>query len=341
MDGGIVPMNHETTSDPMSESMQMYLVTIARERTDKQPLPLSRLADTLGISAVSVNEMCRKLQDLGLVTYRPYVGVSLTADGEQRASYVLRRHRLWEVFLVSRLGFSYEDAHEAACNLEHSTPDRVADRLDAYLDYPATNPEGAPIPRSDEKQQERLLYPLTKLTAGQNGHIVNCQADDSTRRFLNEQGLRAGARIEVIAATEQSLLIQAGDGRVALTREMAEALFVDISTQRDTLATTSLTQSSQNHEEENMATTQRSTVATQPLSKLKVGQNGIVVRVSGKGPAKQRMMDMGLVPGSDVKVVRVAPLGDPMEFEVKGYRLSLRKSEASAIIVELTQKEGV
>jgi Fe2+ transport system protein FeoA len=72
-----------------------------------------------------------------------------------------------------------------------------------------------------------------------------------------------------------------------------------------------------------------------PLHKLQAGQKGVVVRVGGKGPARRRMMDMGLVPGSDVEVVRVAPLGDPIEFTVKGYSLSLRKSEAKAITVEV------
>ena len=77
----------------------------------------------------------------------------------------------------------------------------------------------------------------------------------------------------------------------------------------------------------------------QSLDKLSAGQQGVVVRVGGKGPAKRRMMDMGLVPGSKVKVVRVAPLGDPIEFEVKGYNLSLRKSEAREITVEVSGGE--
>ena len=333
--------NEKTTPDPMSESMQMYLVTIARERVDGQPLPLSRLAEALKISPVSVNEMCRKLQEHGLVTYRPYVGVSLTAEGEERANYVLRRHRLWEVFLVSSLGFSYQEAHEAACELEHSTPDKVADRLDIYLDYPSTNPEGAIIPRGELGQPARSLIPLTKMTAGQSGHIVNCQADDGTRRYLNEQGMRAGAQITIMAVTDESLLIQAGDKRIALTRDMGAAIHVEPTTQDEYHADASSNHTPSTHEEAKVNKAHASTIATLPLSQLKVGQRAIVVRVSGKGAVKQRMMDMGLVPGSEVQVVRMAPLGDPIEFEVKGYRLSLRKSEAKAIIVEVARKEGV
>ena len=331
----------ERSSEPMSESMQMYLVTIARERVDDQPLPLSRLAETLSISPVSVNEMCRKLQDIGLVTYRPYVGVSLTEEGEQRACYILRRHRLWEVFLVSKLGFSYQEAHEAACELEHSTPDKVADRLDIYLDYPQANPEGATIPRSDcDARPERLLIPLSKMTAGQSGHFVSCQTDDDTRRFLSEQGLRAGAQFTIVAVTGEGQLIQLGEKRVALTRDLGEIIQVEPAGQSGPQIEVTDSHIS-SKQEPPMHTTQSNVVTTLPLSKLKTGQSGIVVRVAGKGPVKQRMMDMGLVPGSEVKVVRIAPLGDPIEFEVKGYRLSLRKSEAANISIELSEKESL
>lgn len=75
-----------------------------------------------------------------------------------------------------------------------------------------------------------------------------------------------------------------------------------------------------------------------PLSKLKKGQRGIVARVGGKGAAKRRMMDMGMVPGSEIRVVRIAPFGDPIEFNVKGYSLSLRKSEAKDIIVRKVEE---
>jgi DtxR family Mn-dependent transcriptional regulator len=97
------------TSTALSESMEMYLVTIARLRTDGEPVPLSLLADTLCISPVSVNEMCRKLQNQGLVLYRPYKGVSLTDEGEQRACYILRCHRLWEVFLAEAVQVTGDD----------------------------------------------------------------------------------------------------------------------------------------------------------------------------------------------------------------------------------------
>lgn len=85
----------------------------------------------------------------------------------------------------------------------------------------------------------------------------------------------------------------------------------------------------------------QSSITQMPLHELKVGQHGIVVRVGGQGTVRRRIMDMGLVSVTEVKVVRVAPLGDPIEFEVKGYNLSLRKDEASNIIVEVPTEETV
>lgn len=86
-----------------------------------------------------------------------------------------------------------------------------------------------------------------------------------------------------------------------------------------------------------MQVKKETTVQQVPLNTLKVGQRGIVVHVGSKGPVKRRMMDMGLVPGSEVSALRVAPLGDPIEFTVKGYSLSLRKTEAQEIKVEVVE----
>jgi DtxR family Mn-dependent transcriptional regulator len=326
-----------TTLAPLSESMQMYLVTIARLRVDNRPVPLSQLAQELSISPVSVNEMCRKLQDYGLVIYQPYKGALLTSDGEQQAYYIQRRHRLWEVFLVEKLGFDYTQAHEAACQLEHTTPDLVADRLDAFLEYPSVNPMGEPIPRTDGSLPTRTLVPLAALSAGQHGHVVRCDVSDTVRAFLDEQGIRPGASLRVVVTAEDSLLAQIGEGHVSLARTMAEAIRVELKRAEDKTAEYTPLQSTSKKEELEMEPRTESRIAQMPLHELSVGQRGVVVRVGGQGPARRRMMDMGLVPGTEVRVLRMAPLGDPIEFEVKGYSLSLRKSEASKIQVEVAQ----
>jgi DtxR family transcriptional regulator, Mn-dependent transcriptional regulator len=316
----------------------MYLVTIARLRENGQPVPLSLLAETLSISPVSVNEMCRKLQDQGLVVYRPYKGALLTDEGEQRACYILRRHRLWEVLLVDRLGFEYAEAHDIACQLEHATPNPLADRLDAFLEYPVVNPRGEPIPRNDGRLPARPVVALTALAAGQQGHVVRCDVDGAARAYLGEQGLRPGAGLVVLATAENGVLIQVGAVPTSLAASLAEAIQVEPEekdNKRSAEAQPKPTSLSKNEEASNMRVEEEGAVRHVPLNTLRVGQRGVIVRVGSKGPVKRRMMDMGLVPGSEVSVLRVAPLGDPIEFTVKGYSLSLRKSEAREIEVEV------
>jgi DtxR family transcriptional regulator, Mn-dependent transcriptional regulator len=327
----------EKSLAPLSESVQMYLVTIARLRVDSRPVSLSQLAQSLSISPVSVNEMCRKLQDQGLLIYQPYKGASLTPEGEQQAYYILRRHRLWEVFLVEKLGFAYDQAHDAACQLEHCTPNQLADRLDVFLGYPSVNPKGEPIPRTNGSLPARILVPLAAFSAAQRARVVHCDVSEAAQTFLDERGVRPGASVTVMATAEDSLLVQVGEAHISLARAVAEAIQMEPEEEKG--GVTPLESITKKGELE-MEPKTEATVTQIPLHELSVGQRGIVVHVGGQGPARRRMMDMGLVPGSEVKVVRVAPLGDPVEFEVKGYSLSLRKSEARDITVEVPVEEA-
>jgi DtxR family Mn-dependent transcriptional regulator len=211
----------------VSESMEMYLVTIARLRVENQPVPLSQLAEMLSISPVSVNEMCRKLHDQGFAVYQPYKGVSLTPEGQQRAYYILRRHRLWEVFLVQKLGLSFEEAHDAACELEHSTPRRVADRLEAFLEDPAANPEGEPIPRADGVLPPSAWILLAELPVGRSCHMIRCQASQAERDFLHEHGVRPGAALTVLAAADEGLLVGVGGAQISIAHGLAETITVE------------------------------------------------------------------------------------------------------------------
>ncbi|RLC66577.1 MAG: hypothetical protein DRI48_04350 [Chloroflexi bacterium] len=330
----------KTSTVSLSESVQMYLVTIARLQVDGRPVPLSQLAEALSISPVSANEMCRKLQEQGLVIYRPYKGASLTPEGERRAYRILRRHRLWEVFLVSKLGFEYAQAHDAACQLEHATPNLLTDRLDAFLGHPTVNPRGEPIPRTDGVLPARPLHPLAALSAGQRGHVVRCDVDKAARAFLDEQGMRPGATLTVVAVGEDSLLVRVGEAHVSLARTLAEGIQVEPKEGEAKSVATAPLRSNSDKEELDMQVETQGLVTRKPLHELSVGQCGIIVHVGGQGPVRRRMMDMGLVRGTEVKVVRVAPLGDPIEFEVKGYSLSLRKSEARNVTVEVAVEEG-
>ncbi len=220
----------ESLRPALSESQQMYLVTIARQRGGSEPIPLSDLAEGLSVSAVSVNEMCRRLQEQGLVTYLPYKGVSLTEEGKQQAQYVLRRHRLWEVFLVNELGLNCEQAHAAACQLEHATPDLVTERLDTFLGRPAVDPEGDAIPRTDGSLPARWLVPLTAVPVGREAYVVTREVDAASRVFLDEAGIRPGVSVTILVATVDSLLVRVDKECISVERTLAEGIQVEIGT---------------------------------------------------------------------------------------------------------------
>ena len=126
----------------------MYLITVAREDElgHDGPVRVAAIANALGVSVPSANEMIRKLDGRGLFSYEPYHGVRLTEAGRQVADQVLRTRRLWATFLADHLGFTPKDADDQACHLEHATSPEAADRLANFLGNPEAGPLGRPIP---------------------------------------------------------------------------------------------------------------------------------------------------------------------------------------------------
>jgi len=287
-------------------------------------VPLSHLAREMGISPVSVNEMCRKLQDQGFAKYLPYKGATLTAEGERVAMYILRRHRLWEVFLVRHLGLSVNEAHSAACGLEHETSDLVAERLDQFLGRPRVSPEGLPVPSGRNGDQGPLPMPLEDLEVAQCGTVAGLPLSSESLAYLEHQGLRSGAPVCLLARSDAALLIRIGDQDLSVARELAAQILV--------LAGGEAGQSTLSLESKGGS---KSPPLTLSLADLRPGQRGIVVRVSGSDRIRRRILEMGISPGVIIIGIRTAPLGDPIEFKVRGYHVSLRRSEAGRVTVQL------
>lgn len=147
------------------ERVEEYLGAIYRLRADPEtPLPLSQLTEYFGFSSVSVHEMIQKLDDRRWVVYHPYRGVTLTASGEEAASQLLRRHRLWERFLTDVLEIPWDEAHVVAGRLEHAATETVTERLSAFLGNPQSCPHGAPIPPQVRSDTELCLSFLSEST---------------------------------------------------------------------------------------------------------------------------------------------------------------------------------
>lgn len=213
----------------MSESIEMYLSSIVELREDEEtPVPLPHLAHDLTISSVSANEMCRRLQEQGLVIYRPYKGVTLTRAGEERARRVLRRRGLWTVFLAQKLNMEPHKARHEACQLEHNTSDDVTNRLDEFLGHPRITPLGKPIPPPGCDLPYPSTIPLRALPAGQIGYVSKIKTDNVTWDFLNSQGMRTGTSIKVLAvASSGQRLLELEDGsHLSLNADIVRAIEV-------------------------------------------------------------------------------------------------------------------
>ncbi|MCS6940820.1 MAG: metal-dependent transcriptional regulator [Roseiflexaceae bacterium] len=204
----------------MSESVEMYLVMTALLRSaPDQPVPLSLLANKLGVSQVSANEMCHRLEERGLLAYQPYKGVTLTPDGEEWAQRILSRRRLWVIFLVENLGIEPEEADTLACQLEHITSDRLVAALKAFL-------ERDPDTRATA---DRTPQPLSACTAGMRGVIAAVDAEPAAATFLARQGVVPGAEAEVLAVgADGAVLIQVNDHQIALASALARRIALDI-----------------------------------------------------------------------------------------------------------------
>lgn len=209
----------------MSEQVEMYLVMIALLRDDADiPVPLSLLAQKLSISPVSANEMCRKLNEQGLVQYQPYKGVTLTAAGEAEAQEILSRRRLWIMFLVQELGLDAQEADAIACRLEHITSSSLVTALKEYLQQ---TPSGNACAHCIATATALARRPLSSCSAGQRGRIANIVADSATADFLVAQGLSLRSSVTVLAVgNDGTLLLGAGSRRLSLAAPLAEQILV-------------------------------------------------------------------------------------------------------------------
>lgn len=159
----------------------------------------NHLAEKMSIKASSVSDMIKKLSQRNLVEYKKYHGVRLTEEGKKLALKVIRKHRLWEVFLHKNLGFAWDEVHEIAEQLEHISSSELVERLNKYLDFPKFDPHGDPIPDEKGKIKKIKRDLLSECKKGDSGKIVGVE-DSSAEflQFLENRGLFLGCRLLVL-----------------------------------------------------------------------------------------------------------------------------------------------
>lgn len=216
------------TLPQMSESTEMYLKAMA-ELGDRD-VAIARLAERLSVTPVSANEMMRRLGDQGLVTHTPYKGVTLTERGREAAANVLRRQRLWEVFLFEHLKIEWAKVYELACSLEHATAPEVTEALAGFLGNPTVCPRGNPIPDENGVFAPLEGRLLSEVPVGESATIlaVNATATD-VLKYLQDKGILPGQTIQVMeAAPLDGPLTLSVDGKeVALGLSMAGFVIVN------------------------------------------------------------------------------------------------------------------
>ncbi len=185
----------------LSDSVEMYLKSLAELGGVSSSVPIGRVAERLGVSPVSANEMMKRLGEQSLIHHIPYTGVKLTAKGTRSANSVIRRQRLWEIFLVDHLQLNWAAAYDMACDLEHATSPEVTESLAAFLGQPARCPHGNPIPDPEGQIGKSSEISIADLEIGQIARIQAIFPESGeVLEYLAEKNLLPGNLVSVVEA---------------------------------------------------------------------------------------------------------------------------------------------
>jgi len=184
-------------SSPAEEN---YLKTIFKlSGKERKSVSTNAIADELQTKASSVSDMLKKLAEKNLVDYIKYQGVTLTKSGLSIAIHIVRKHRLWEVFLVNSLHFKWDEVHEIAEQLEHIKSPELVARLDVFLNHPNYDPHGDPIPNEKGEFPITSAVPLNQLKVHAKGKVVAVDLDEpSFLNYLDKLNVSIGTLIEII-----------------------------------------------------------------------------------------------------------------------------------------------
>jgi len=206
-----------------------YLKSIYHLSLNNENVSTNQLAALLNTRAASVTDMLKKLADKTLINYTRYQGVNLTPAGEKIAIHIVRKHRLWEYFLVEKLNFKWDEVHEMAEEMEHISSTELIDRLDKFMNYPKYDPHGDPIPDSNGQFKKHELKPVSTIGVNDSG-VISSVRDHSTGflQYLEKQKLTIGKKITVIEIIEydHSMILKIENETSHISREVANNLLI-------------------------------------------------------------------------------------------------------------------
>ncbi|MDF0714557.1 metal-dependent transcriptional regulator [Muricauda sp. 334s03] len=217
----------------MTRSEENYLKTIFHLGGSKTTTPITTnaIAEQMETKPSSVTDMAKRLSEKGLVNYKKYQGVSLSELGIKTALNIIRKHRLWEVFLVRKLDFTWDEVHEVAEQLEHIKSEKLIDKIDELLGFPKYDPHGDPIPTKngdiDEQGYDKQL--LSELPVGTKGTCVAVK-DSSVPflQYLDKHGISIGKTIHILGKEvfDGSLHLRVGNREHTVSQQIATNLYL-------------------------------------------------------------------------------------------------------------------
>jgi len=212
-----------------SSSKENYLKAIFHLQEEDGMATTNALAKELDTRAASVTDMLKKLKTQKLLLYEKYKGFRLSPEGRKVALQIVRKHRLWELFLVEKLKFGWEEVHEMAEELEHLSSKKLIDRLDEFLDFPKSDPHGDPIPDSNGKIPVTKQISLMRLNQNIQAIVSNI-SDQSSEMLdlLKHKGIALGTKLEIRKKFpfDNSFELRIRNQAITISENVAKNVFV-------------------------------------------------------------------------------------------------------------------
>ena len=215
----------------LSQTEENYLKEIYHLSEDKPIVSTNALASEMNTTPASVNDMFKRLSQKSMIKHVKYKGSTITEKGRKVAIQIIRKHRLWEVFLVEKLKFQWDEVHEIAEQLEHIQSPVLVERLDNFLGNPILDPHGDPIPDKDGN----LYYPeqilVSKMDVGQSGILTSVTSDDTILlQHIDLLGLYLGISFSIksISNFDSSIVAVSGGRDIFISREVSNHLMITL-----------------------------------------------------------------------------------------------------------------
>ncbi|MEM9888949.1 MAG: metal-dependent transcriptional regulator [Bacteroidota bacterium] len=218
--------------ESVSITEENYLKAIFKiSEKEESPVSNKAISEAMETSAASVTDMLRRLKRDGYINYESRKGVTLTDKGKRIATTLVRKHRLWEVFLMDKLDFSWDEVHNMAEELEHINSDELIARLDKFLGFPKFDPHGDPIPDAEGNFEERPQVLLSDLKIGKIAVLVGVNEHSPTfLQYLDRLELSLGTEIKLLEVFEFDesikVLLTKAEKEIILTAKVSQNLFV-------------------------------------------------------------------------------------------------------------------